>query len=56
MAKTEYSRGFVSNFVRRQAIEQLFDEMRRQSKQDAVVTLIKLQSKLRQPNQSRNVG
>lgn len=55
MSRTAYAQTMVSNFKRRQAIEQLFEDMLRQSKQDAAVTLIKLQGKLRQPN-ARNVG
>ena len=55
MARTQYANAMVSNVVRRRAIEQLFDDILRQSKQDAAVTLVKLQSKLRQPNM-RNVG
>ena len=55
MGKTAHASAFVTNFARRQAIEQLFEDMLRQSKQDAAVTLVKLQGKLRQPN-ARNVG
>ena len=56
MARTQYARDMISNFQRRLAIEQLFTEMMKLSTQDAAVTMIKLQSKLRQPRQLRNVG
>ena len=56
MALTDFAKNMKSNFQRRQAIEQLFTEMMKLSTQDAAVTLIKLQSKLRQPRQLRNVG
>ncbi len=56
MSRTQYARDMISNFQRRQAIEQLFTEMMKLSTQDAAVTLIKLQTKLRQPRQLRNVG